>query len=94
MKKTIGMIALALVLAIFGLPLIACGSSDPESPNTPAALLVSIEVTSPPDRYEYDLNATALDITGLVVTAIYKNDEERVIANTALELSPRLLHVW
>jgi len=77
--------SMALVLAVFGLSIIACGGgADSGSPTIPAAVLLKIEVTNNPQRYEYALNATALDTSGLEVTATYDNDEEIVIDNSNL----------
>jgi len=74
-RNTIGFGLLALFGIIMLFTLAECGNSssgDPSSPADPysSKTLISIRISSPPAKIDYDLGQD-LDLTGMVVTATY-----------------------
>jgi len=85
MKNVLKLIGIIAFAAIIGFSFAACGSSGddnttPSVPQTPGntKTIVSIAVTTPPTKTEYNLGET-FDPAGLVVTATYSDGTSEAI---------------
>jgi len=87
MKKTskiFGIIAIVAVIGFAAISMIGCsspgGGGDTGGETPVEKSLVSISITTPPTKIEYNLNEE-LDTTGMVVTAMYDDDTEEDVTD-------------
>jgi len=83
-QKCTVIVGIASLIAAFGILCAACDNPADPTSTTPQKKLVSIAVTTPPDKTQYNLNETPLDTAGMVVTATYDDGSKEAITGYAL----------
>ena len=82
-KRTV-IVGIASLAIAFGILFAACDNLASSTSTTPQKKLVSIAVTTSPDKTQYTLNETPLDTAGMVVTATYDDGSKEAVTGYTL----------